>query len=89
MRHIKTLFSAVRIGSDQFVSLTVDVDDFHVLISLEVLAKLGDVDVHRTGVEIVVINPDSLQRIVTLQDFVGMSAKKSEQFALLGRQLRL
>ena len=40
------------LGSDELVSLAMDIDDFNLWIVLEVLAQLGDVDIHRTGIEI-------------------------------------
>ena len=33
-------------GGDQFVSLTVDVDNLNLRIVLQMLAQLGDVDIH-------------------------------------------
>ena len=44
---------------------------------IEVLAELGDVDVHGTGVEIVVVNPDCLEGVVTFKNFVDMSAQEA------------
>lgn len=34
------------VGDDELVALAVDVDDFHLVVLFEVLAQLGDVDVH-------------------------------------------
>jgi len=62
----------------------VNVDNLNVWIILQVLAQLGDIDIHRTGVEVVVINPDGLECEVTLQYLVGMAAEEGEQFVLLG-----
>ena len=81
--------SAVGIRSNQFVALAMNVDDFHVLICLEMLAQFGDVDVHRAGIEIVVVNPYGLQRVVALQNLVGMRTKECEQLALFGGELCL
>ena len=66
-----------------------DVDDFNLIILFEVLTKLGDVNIHRASVEVVVVNPDSLQSIVALQYFVGMSAEQSEELILLCGELSL
>ena len=77
------------LGSDEFVSLAMDIDDFNLWIVLEVLAQLGDVDIHRTGIEIVVVDPDGLQSKVALQNLVGMRAEQSQQFVLLGGELTL
>ena len=57
---------------DELVAFAVDIDDFYLRIVLQVLAQLGDVDIHRAGVEIVVVNPDGLQGEVALQNLVGM-----------------
>ena len=43
-----------------------DVNDLDLRIVLQVLAQLGDVDVHRTGIEVVVVDPDGLQGKVAL-----------------------
>ena len=61
-----------------------DVDDFDGRVVFEVLAQLGDVDVHRTGIEVIVVNPDSLEGIVALEDFVDMGAQQAQQLRLLG-----
>ena len=66
-----------------------DVDDFNLIIILKMLTKLGDVNIHRASVEVVVVNPDSLQSIVALQYFVGMSAEQSEELILLCGELSL
>lgn len=68
----------VLVGNDEFVTLTVDIDDFHLVVILQVLAQLGDVNVHGTRVEIVVINPNGAQGIITLQYFVRMCAQQSQ-----------
>ena len=51
---------------DQFVTFPVDVDDFDVFIVLQVFAQLGNVDIHRACVEVIVINPNGLQGKVAL-----------------------
>ena len=53
------------------------------------LAQLGDVHVHRTGVEVVVVNPDGLQGEVALQNLVGVAAEQGEQLVLLSGELSL
>ena len=64
--------SGLSFRSNQFISFSVDVDDFDRIVLFQVLTQFRDIHVHTTGIEIVVINPDGLQREVTLQDFVGM-----------------
>ena len=64
-----------------------DVDDLNLVIILEVLTKLCDVNIHRTCIEVVIINPDGLQGEVTLEDLICMAAKQRKKFILLGCEL--
>ena len=74
----------------QLVSFAVDVDDLYRGVVFQQLAQLGDVDIHAAGVEVIVVYPDGLQRIVALQYVVYMVAEQCEQLALLGGEfLRL
>jgi hypothetical protein len=57
---------------DEFITFTVDIDDFNLWVILQMLAQLGDIHIHRTGIEVVVVNPDGLQGEVALQDLVGV-----------------
>ena len=66
-----------------------DVDDFNLTVGLQMLTQLSDVNIHRTSIEVVIVDPDSLQGEVTLQDLVRMRAKQGEQFVLLRGELRL
>ena len=70
----------------KLVTLSMDVDDFDAWIILQVLAQLGDINIHRTRIEVVVVNPDGLQGEVTLQNLIGVRTKQSEKVALLGCQ---
>ena len=72
------------IGSDEFVALTVDVDDFNRWVVFEVLTQFGDVHVHRASVEVVVVDPDGLERIVAFKNGIDMSAKQTQQLRLFG-----
>ena len=45
------------LGSNEFVTLAVDIDDLDGVIILEMLTEFGDVNIHTAGVEVVVINP--------------------------------
>ena len=65
-----------------------DIDNLYVLVVFEVLAQLCDVDVHGTGVEIIVVDPDGFECVVALQHFVHVNAEQAEQFALLGGEFR-
>ncbi len=64
--------------SNQFISFPVNVDNLNRIIFFQVLTQLSDIHVHATCIEIIVINPNSLQRKVTLQNFVGMSTKQAQ-----------
>ena len=66
------LTSLIFLWRDELIALAVNIDDFNLVIILQVLAQLGDVNVHRTSVEIVVVYPDGLQSKVALQYFVRM-----------------
>ena len=66
-----------------------DIDNLNLRIVLQMLAQLGDIDIHGTGIEVVVVNPDGLQGEVALQDLVGVRAQQCQQFVLLGGQLGL
>ena len=70
--------SDIILGGDKLVALSVDIDDFYLFVVLQVLAQLGDIDIHGAGIEVVVVNPDGLQGEVTLQDLVGMRAEQGE-----------
>ena len=74
---------------NKLVALAMDVDDFNLRILLQVLAQLGDVHIHRAGVEVVVVYPNGLQGKVTLQYLVGMRTEQSQQLVLLCSELRL
>ena len=66
-----------------------DVDDFYLVVVLEVLAQLGDIDVHGACVEVVVVDPDGLQCKVALEYLVGVAAKEGEQLVFLCGELCL
>ncbi len=55
-------------------ALAMHIQDLHTRIAREVLAQLGDVHVHATAVEVVVITPHLLQRFGPGQQPVGMHA---------------
>ena len=80
---------SVSFRGNKLIALAVDVDDFNLVVVLQVLAQLRDIHVHRTGVEVVVVYPDGLQGKVALEDFVGVRAEQRQQFVLLRRQLGL
>ena len=57
----RPLPTLVFFGRDEFVALTVDVDDFYLRVVLEVLSQFCDIHVHGARVEVVVVYPDGLQ----------------------------
>ena len=48
------------------------------------LAELGDIDVHRTCVEVIIVDPDGLEREVTFKDLVDMGTEQTEELGFLG-----
>ena len=81
------LLRSFYLGGDELVALAVDVDDLDRGVILEVFAELGDVHVHRAGVEVVVIDPDGLEGEVALKNLVDVGAEEAQKLALLGGQL--
>ena len=77
------------VGNDEFVALAVYVVDFDGGVGREMLAELCDVDIHGACVEVVVVDPDGLEREFAQQHIVGMGAEESEEFALLGGEFGL
>ena len=74
---------------DELVALAVNIDNLNLRIVLQMLTQFGDIHIHRAGIEVVVVNPDGLQGEVALQNLIGVRAKQSQQFVLLGSQLGL
>ena len=81
--HISVFRPLFAIRDNELITLAVDVDNLDGRVVLEVFAQLGDVNIHAAGVEIIVINPDGLQCVVTLENFIRVLAEKSQQFAFL------
>ena len=61
--HILHLFS---VRGYQFVALAMNINDLNIFIRFQVLTQLGDINIHRPCIEIVVINPNRLQCVITL-----------------------
>ncbi len=74
---------------NELIALAVDIDDLYLVVFLQMLAQLGDIHVHRAGVEIVVINPDGFQGKVALQDLIGVTAEQGQKFILLRSEFGL
>ena len=84
-RGISALLLAFR--SDELIAFAMNIDDLNRRVGLEMFTELGDVHIHRTGVEVVVINPYGLESIVALQNLVNMRAEQAQQLALLCGEL--
>lgn len=69
----------LNIRRDELIALAVNIDDLYRRIVLQMLAQLGDVNIHAAGIEIIVIDPYRFQRKVTLKDLIDMSAKETEK----------
>ena len=74
---------------NELVTLTVDVNNLDLWIVLEVLTQLGDVNIHRACVEVVIVDPDGLQSEVALQNLVRVAAEQGQQLVLLCGELGL
>lgn len=74
---------------DQLIAFSVNIDNLDRIIFFQVLTQLRNIHIHTTGIEVVIINPDSLQSKVTLQNFISVRTKQSEKFRFFGSQLRL
>ena len=90
---VRSTREASRLGisfrSDQFISFSMNIDDFDRFIFFQVLTQLGDIHIHATCVKVVIINPNRLQCKIALKDFIGMCTKQTQQFRLFCSQLRL
>ena len=61
---------------DELITLAVNVYNLDVRVLTQVLTQLCDIHIHRTGIEVVVVNPDGLQGEVTLQNLVRVRAEQ-------------
>ena len=51
------------------------------------LTQFSDIYIHASGIEVIIINPNSFQSKVTLQNFIGMRTKQAQQFGFLSGKL--
>ena len=56
----------------QLIAFSVNIDNLDRIIFFQVLTQLRNIHIHTTGIEVVIINPDSLQSKVTLQNFISL-----------------
>ena len=54
-----------------------DVDNLNCRVVFEVLAKFGDINVHTTSIEVVVVDPNSFQSKITLKNLINVCAEKA------------
>ena len=66
-----------------------DVDYLYLIIVFQMLAQFGDIHIHRTSIEIVVVYPDGLQSKIALEYLVAVGAEQGQQFVLLGSEFGL
>src|SRR5690554_7686421 len=71
---------------NQLVAFTVYVQNFYCGLVFEVFTQFGNVNVHASGIEVVVVHPNGFQGKITLQYFVGVVAEQFEELRLLGGQ---
>ena len=64
------------------VLLIGDIDNFDGGVVLKVLAQLGDIYVHRAGVEVVIVNPDGLERVVAFICILDVMMPKKDGLTL-------
>ena len=67
-------------------SNAVNVLDVDARVVLEVFAEFGDIDVHRSGVEVVFLFPDLLQGLGALQGVAHVLAEHQQQVGFLRGQ---
>src|SRR5215467_2526966 len=72
---------------NQFISHAPDIDDLHVGISLEVLAKLGNEYIKTTGIEKAIIAPDTFQDSFSRYHILAVLAEDAEYFTFTGGEL--
>ena len=71
----------------QFITFAVNIDNFDRVVFLQMLTQFSDIYIHASGIEVIIINPNSFQSKVTLQNFIGMRTKQAQQFGFLSGKL--
>jgi hypothetical protein len=61
-----------------------NVDDFNFRIVFQMFPEFGNVNIHTTGIEIIIVDPNGFQGKVAFQNLVGIVAKQAEQFGFFG-----
>ena len=65
-RYRKRSFYLITRSKNQFISLTVNIDDLHRRIFLQMFTQLRDINIHASGIKVIVISPDILQCVISL-----------------------
>jgi hypothetical protein len=65
----------------------VNVQYLNLHIFAEILAKLGDIYIHASGIEVVIVNPYRLKGKIAFQYLVTVTAEKLKELRLLCCQL--
>ena len=74
---------------DELEPFSVDVHDLDTLIFFQQFAQLGNVDVHGTAVEVIVVAPDGAQGGLSVEHIVAGFAEQVQQLSFFGRELFL
>ena len=66
----------------KFESGAMHVDDLYARFALEILAELGDIDIHVAGIVETVVPPDLLEGVTTLEDVVFLVHQHLQKLCL-------
>ena len=61
---------------NQSVTLAMHIIDFDRWVIFKMLTQLGNIHIHTSGIEIIVVNPNGLQCQFSLKNIIGMSTKE-------------
>ena len=86
---IRAFLILFRFRSYQLIAFSVNVDNLNRIVFLQMFTQFGDINIHTTCIEVIIINPDSLQGKVTLKNLVCMSTQQTQQLRFFGCQLGL
>ena len=71
----------------QLKPFAVHIEQLHGRIILQVFPELGNVNIHASAIEIIIILPDRLQCEIAVEQIIHIEAKQLEQLGFLGGQL--
>src|SRR5574344_1429044 len=75
--------------SNQLITFSMDMYNLYLVVIFQMLTQFGDIHIHRTGIDVVVVYPDGFQSKVTLKYLIGMTAKQSQQLVFFRGQFGL